>query len=137
MSGSMFALVGASPVVTLPSTGVNTFALAPADQITVLANDLLGLRIEGPNTNTGLCGEYAAGGSWSYLLGAQPIVGVPTPFTPQPGVKLNVSATVETPTTPGGTGCDSTANANMTDACGQTQTLILRLFAAAVKASRV
>jgi hypothetical protein len=46
------------------------------------------------------------------------------------------TGTIITPP-PSGNGCDSSANANMNDACSQTQTLILRLFAAAVKASRV
>jgi hypothetical protein len=140
VNSSTYLLVGASPEMTLTTGITNTFPLTTP--IPVQANDLLGMRI-GVSTSpdAALCIQPVAGGAFSFVKGPAPAVGTSGTgliWSASPGWQLDVSATVDTTTTPGpGTGCDSSANANATDACAQTQTLILRLFAAAVRASRV
>jgi len=150
-----FTLVGASPEMPLSASVVNTFTLATP--IPVQAGDLLGLRIPASTLpQAAQCVTSAAGGAYSFAISATaPAIGAVVAFSASPGYQLDVAATVDTVATPPGpvppgpvppgpvppgpgtgTGCDSSANANLKDACGatQTQTLFAQILTAALRA---
>ena len=93
-SGLDYQLVGASPLVTLAPSVINTFDLAAP--IAVQAGDMLGLRIEG----VALCAAAASDGSYGGFLGPNPALGAIETFMLFPFAQLNVEATLGTVITP-------------------------------------
>jgi hypothetical protein len=112
-TGDSYQLVGASPLVALTPSVVNTFPLATP--IPVLAGDLLGLRVEG----VALCGQFGTG-TYGALIGPNPSVGAVDLMTVYTGTDLNIQATLDStappppppPPPPPSTGCDTTGQSS-------------------------
>lgn len=94
-TGLTYQLVGASPLVTLTPSIVNSFDLVAP--IAVQAGDVLGLRIEGD----ALCAANPSDGTYASFPGANPSPGAIDTFVDLfPFTQLNVEATLGTVITP-------------------------------------
>ena len=91
-SGTQFALVGSSPLVSLTGTAANSFTLATP--ITALQGDLLGLRIGGSVS----CGQSTANAGDTYAWVKAATTTSPATMTQTSFFQLNVSATLSTAT---------------------------------------
>jgi hypothetical protein len=94
-TGQTYQLVGASPLVTLTPSSVNSFDLLGADAIAVQKGDVLGLRIQGD----ALCAN-ASDGAYGGFGGPNPAKGAIVTFDLNPFAQLDVEATVTTVVTP-------------------------------------
>jgi hypothetical protein len=102
-SGTQYALVGSSPLVSLSGTAANNFTLTAP--ITVLQGDLLGLRVGGSVS----CGLSTGSAGDTYAWVKEATTTSPVTMTATHFFQLNVSATLTTgtstpPPTGGGTG---------------------------------
>jgi len=118
ITAQTYQLVGASPLVTLTTSTVNTINLATP--IAVQAGDLLGLRIEG----RAYCGQFTSSATdvWGSMMGLNPAVGVTDLFSYSTFFQLDVAATVGpavTPPPPPSAGCDFSGSFTGEQICEQ------------------